>query len=141
MIGHDQHAVITTQVFQGRAPELQIVLSTLIQKREEWIMVADGSALGLQQINDRQGWGFAKVVYILLVGDAQNKHARTIYGFVSAVQSGRYGPHHMTRHRRVDLAGEFDKSQLEIPFLRFPGKVERIDRNTVPAKTGTRVKR
>jgi parallel beta-helix repeat protein len=141
VIGHDQYAVVVAQVFQRRAPELQVILSAFVQHWKEWVVVADSRALCSEQLDDRQGWRFAKIVYILFIGDAQDEHARTVYGFASAIQGGPHRFQHVMWHCTVDLTREFDKSHLEIPLPRLPGKIERIDWYTVPAEAWPRIKR
>src|SRR5262249_16345256 len=137
----NQHAVIVAQIFERRALELQVVLSSLVKKWEKGVMVADVRTLGPQQLNDRERRGLTKIIDILLIGDAENQHARTVYRLVSVVHTGGHSLQDMTRHGAVDLAGEFDESHLKVPLLRLPGKVERIDRDAMSAEPGAGIKR
>ena len=41
----------------------------------------------------------------------------------------------MIRHAVVDLSGKLDEARMEVKLFGFPRKIERINRNAVPAET------
>src|SRR5262245_31665802 len=57
------------------------------------------------------------------------------------IQDSRDSVDDVVRNRGIYLTGELDESRRKIELFRFPRKIERIDRNAVPAKTGSRIKR
>src|SRR5215469_14852641 len=78
MVGHDQYTVILADVLDRRAFHLQIVMAPFTDKRKVWIVVADLSAIVLQQFNNRQGRRLAQVIDVLLVGHAKYQHLGTV---------------------------------------------------------------
>ena len=47
----------------------------------------------------------------------------------------------MTRHGRVDLAGQLDEAGRQAVLARLPGQIEGIDRNAVAAEAGAGIER
>ena len=47
----------------------------------------------------------------------------------------------MIGHVPIHFTGKLDEARVKVEFLRFPGKIERVDRNAVTAEPGARVKR
>src|SRR5579871_465777 len=76
--GDDQDAVIVLHRVERNAVELEVVLAALGQDGEVRIVVGDFGALLLQELDDGEGGGFAQVVNILFIGDAQNQDASAV---------------------------------------------------------------
>ena len=74
MICDDQHTVVFGDVGQRYAFHLQIVMAAFADKRKIGIVVADFSAILLQQLNNRQGRRLAQVIDVFLVGHPQHQH-------------------------------------------------------------------
>src|SRR6266481_875099 len=67
MIGHDDHAIVLSEILQRGAFHLQIIFAALSDRGEKRIVIADLGPFFLQQFDDRQGGRFAQVVNITLV--------------------------------------------------------------------------
>src|SRR5207244_5892642 len=48
---------------------------------------------------------------------------------------------HVARHRGVDLTGQLDEAGPRSVLRRFPGQIERIERDAVAAEAGTGIER
>src|SRR5437879_3102638 len=78
MIGHDDHAIVLSEILQRGTFHLQIIFAALSDRGEKRIVIADLGPFFLQQFDDRQGRRFAQVVNITLVRHAQHEHTRSV---------------------------------------------------------------
>src|SRR5712692_3283772 len=140
VVGHDENAIVLAEVSKGRALHLQIIVPALADGGKVGVVVTHFRALGTQQLDNGERWGFTEIVHIFLVSHAQNQNARSIQCFFFAVQRRGNSAHHVIRHVGVDFTGQFDKTGLKVVFLGLPGKVKGIDGNAVPAQSRSRIK-
>ena len=143
MVGGDHHRVgFGDPMRQLHALHLQHVLrlvAHLLHLRAVRIVVADLRPLLAEQLNQADGGALAQVVDVLLVGQPEDQHLRSLERLALLVQ-GVHGPlHHVVRHLPVDLAGQLDEAGIELELARLPGQVEGIDGNAVPAQPRPRV--
>src|SRR5207302_8800384 len=61
--------------------------------------------------------------------------------FFMLIESSGHGVYDVIGHGAVDFSGKLNEAGAKVPFLGFPGKVERIDRNTVSAKSRSGIER
>src|SRR5690606_5941681 len=78
--------------------------------------------------------GFAHVVDVLFVGDPQHQHAATAQGPAVVVEAFDQLAHHVLGHGAVDLPGQFDEAGVQAVLAGFPGEVEGVDGDAVPAQ-------
>src|ERR1022692_633888 len=114
VIGDDHDAVVLAQLVQFGPLHLQIVLSSLSNKREVGIVVADLSAFLLQQFDDGERGRLAQIIDVSLVGHAQNQDAGPVQRFLMPVQCSANGGEHVIRHVVVDFSREFDEAGAEV---------------------------
>src|SRR6266853_2731123 len=74
MICDDGHTIVRPNVVEGNALHLQIVMPAFEQYREIWVMVVNDRAPLLQQLDYGEGWRFAQIIDILLVGHTKYEH-------------------------------------------------------------------
>src|ERR1035437_6442627 len=72
VVGHDQHAIIASDVFQGSGGHVQVVVPSFANRREEWIVIVYLCATLAQQLDDRQRRRFTQIVDVPLVGDRKS---------------------------------------------------------------------
>ena len=105
-------------------------------------MIRDDRAALFEQFHDLQSRAFAHVVDILFVGDPDDEHPRPLDGATAPfAQRADQLADDVARHCGIDFAGEFNEPGGEIELARFPGQVERVDRDAVTAETGPGIKR
>src|ERR1035438_9079837 len=123
VVGHDQHAIVASYIFQRRRGHVQVVVPTPADEWKEWIVISYlGSAL-TQQLDDRQGGRFAQVVDILFVSYPQYQHLRAIQRLVANAQSVNGFLYDVVGHLHVDFTSQLDEPGSEIELLCFPGKI------------------
>ncbi len=111
----------------------------LAQARHVGVGIADRGALGLQQFHQHEGRGFAAVVDVLFVGDAEHQDLGALEGLATIVEGVGDLADHPLGHGGVDLAGQFDEAGAEAVFARLPGEVEGVDGDAVAAEAGSGV--
>src|SRR5208283_3420146 len=68
------------------------------------------------------------------------QNLRSVDRLFLAVEGRDGGGDHVVGHGHVDFASQFDEAGAEVKLLRLPGKIKRIDRNTVSAQTRPGIK-
>ena len=136
MVSHDNNAIGIAEVVL--ACQFQFFQ---LHRRHMRVRVSDQPAPARQQQHDVNGRRFAHIVNIALVRNAVDMDLRTLDRFRMIVQSILDLGDHKVRHLPVDVASQFDKARLNPGLLRFPGEIERIDRDTVPAQTRSGIER
>src|SRR5690242_15429277 len=91
-------------------------------------------------MNYVKGWGFANIVDIPLVSNAQDVDAGAFYSHSTIVQRVLDLLDDEMRHLPIDIAGKFDETGLDTRLSGFPGEIERINRNTVASQPGAGIK-
>jgi hypothetical protein len=142
VVGNDHDQVVARQHLsrqRDRGPAGQRrMLACLRDHRHPGVVVIDAGAALLEALHDLQRRALAHVLDIRLVGHADQQDLRTAQSHAgSAVQGFRRALQHIERHAAVDLAGKLDEACAHTKLARFPGQVERIDRDTVAAQAGT----
>ncbi len=105
------------------------------------VVVGDFRAEGLEAVEELECRGFAHVIDIGLVGEAEEKDAAAFDGFPLIIESNHGALDHVFGHPAVDLAGEFDEAGVDAVFAGLPGEVEGVDRDAVAAEAGSGVER
>src|SRR5947209_7113617 len=90
------------------------------QTRYVRIVITDARQLALQQLNNFQRRRFADVIYISLIGDAENEYLGAAQRLTDQIQSVRHPFDDVGRHRGVDLSRQLDETGLEIVLPRLP---------------------
>src|SRR5205085_1458462 len=139
MISDDHDAVVIPEIVERSTLHLKIIFPAFAHDRKVGIVVTDLCTLFLQKLNDGKRRGFAEIVYIFLVGNAENKNPGTIQRLLVLVEGSRDGVQDMIGHAGVDLTGQLNKACSEIPFLCFPRKIKRIYRNAMTAEAWPRI--
>src|SRR6266480_100519 len=103
------------------------------------IVVVDGRTTLLEQFHELKRGAFADIGNVPLERQPKNENARPAERHAEiAAESAFELADHIARHRVVDLAGKLDETGRQVKFARFPGEIKRIDRNAMPAKSGSR---
>src|SRR5215468_2502854 len=89
MVCDDQHTIRFFDVLYRCAFHLQIVMASLADDRKIGIVVADLSAIRLQQLNYGQGRRLAQIVDVLLVRNTKYQHFGTFQSLPLLIQSSR----------------------------------------------------
>ena len=120
VVGDDEHAIVLAEIVERRTLHLQVVLAAAADEGKIRVVVADGRAFFLQQLDNRERGRLAQVVNIFLVGDAENQNLRSVDRLLLAIERGNGRRDHVVGHGHVDLAGQFDEAGAEVEFLRLP---------------------
>ena len=100
------------------------------------IVVGDLRAALLEEVEQHVAGRLAVVVYVRLVGQANDENLAAVEGFFLRVERLLQTMHHIHRHGGVHLAGQLDELGV-LPILAcLPREVEWINRDAMPAKTG-----
>ncbi len=113
----------------------------VLERREVGVGVAHLGAAAPQQLDDVERGRLAQVVDVLLVGDAEDVHARAVHRLALGVERLHHAADHVLGHAAVDLPGQLDEARLEVVLLRLPRQVERVDGDAVAAEAGAGIER
>src|ERR1700722_13880638 len=109
MIGGDDHAVVRGQVGRGEIDRSHVgvvVVAHFVELGEVGVVVLDGCAATDKELHDLEGGGFAQVVPVFLVSNAQHQYPRALQGFLAVIQGTGDRVDNMIGHGGVDLASE-----------------------------------
>jgi hypothetical protein len=109
------------------------------EHRDVRVGILHPGALRLQALEQLHGGGFAHVVHVLLVGDAQDQDPCAAHRLAAAVERLRELLHHVVRHGVVDLAGQLDEARVHPELARLPRQVEGVDGDAMAAQARARV--
>ena len=105
-------------------------------------MESGGAAPFLDQFDQLERGTFADVGDVLLVGQTDDKDTRAAESLAgNPVQRLGQSRDHMAGHGRVDLSRQFDEAGGQVVLARFPGQIERVDRDAVPAQARAGIER
>src|SRR5712671_219623 len=101
----------------------------------------EGAAL-FQQVHNLKGRALARVVDILFVTDSDDKDAGVLQGALRSLAK-RLGNllDDPLRHRRVDLARQFNEPRCDIEFACLPRQIKRVDWDAMSTEPGAGIKR
>ena len=140
MIGRNQDAIVTFEVFRARDPPNAYSKNRngafCAEPAKYGIVVIHDGATGGEQLEQLQRRRFAKIVNILLVSHAEQQNFRALDTFLAIVESRGHSIHDVIRHFGIDFAGEFDEARGEIILSGFPGKIIGIHGNAMPPEAG-----
>ncbi len=135
VVSDDEDGVVLAKVIQRGAGHVQIVMPASAHGGEEWVVVADLGAGLAKQLDDGERRGFAEVIDIALVGEAEDEDARSVEALLVLVESECGLFNHVVGHAGVDLAGELDEAGVKVKLLCLPRKIEGIDGDAMAAES------
>ena len=97
------------------------------------VVVHHGTA-ALEPLHDRVGGRLAVVIHVGLVCQSEDQHPRPPHGLPGVVERLHDPADHVVRHRRVDLARQFDEPRAHAVLERLPRQVEGIDGDAVTSE-------
>ena len=103
------------------------------------VVVGDGGAEGGEAVEEFEGGGFAHVVDVGFVGEAEEEDAAAFDGFAVVVEGAHGAVDDVLGHGAVHLSGEFDEAGVHAEFAGFPSEVEGVDGDAVSAEAGAGV--
>ncbi len=143
MVGDDEYAIGRFDFFGGQfdALEIDVVLAHFGECGAVGVVVLQFGAVVHELLDDLGSGRFTDIIDIGLVRDAEHEDARATDGLGNLVQRFGHARDDITWHLRVDLASEFDELGRIAGLFGFPGEIERVDRDAVPAEAGSGVER
>ena len=146
MVCGNQHRIKATNHLRiphdRAAPAQGAVFARRRDFGDERVVIRRFGPARLDQFHQLQRRAFANVGHVLLVGQTQDQHPGPAERLARLlVQRQRQPIGHMVGHGGVDLAGQFDEAGGLVELARFPGQVERVDRDAVPAQPRPRIER
>jgi len=105
MVGDDEDGVEGGQIVERRAGHVEGVMAALTDSGEEGIVVADDGALVAEQFEDGERRGFAQVVDVAFVGQAEDQDFGAFDGLGLVVESVGDLFDDEVGHGGVDFAG------------------------------------
>ena len=138
MVGDDRGAI----GIPGQGLRLGLQLRAIqLKLRHIRIAVGQPGAAPFQQQHDIQGGGFPEILDVLFIGDAQDVDVRSLHRLADVVERILDLVHHEVGHLAVNIARQLDEAGLDAGLLGLPGKIKRIDRNTMAAQARTGIER
>lgn len=136
VVGDDEGGVEGGHGFggEGDGAEVEAVLAHLGEAGDVGVVVGDLGAALVEEADDLGGGGFADVVDVGLIGDAEDEDAGVFEGLGVEVEGVGDLIDDVAGHGAVDFAGEFDEAGGEAELFGFEGEVEGVDGDAVPAE-------
>src|SRR5660397_188140 len=106
-----------------------------------WVAVGDIRFPFLEQLNDLVAGGLPVIIDVWFVGESQHQHARSFEALAVLVQGFHHLVHHPGGHAVVDLSRQVDETGPLPVVGGFPGQVEGVQRDAVPAQARSGIER
>ena len=118
-----------------------LIVPHLWQLRHMWIAVAEQRSSLHQQFQQFKRGTFARIIHIFFVGHTQNADSTALDRLTLFIQKLGQASNHISRHAGIDFASQLNEASVHALQACQPAEIERVDRNTVPTKSGSRIKR
>ncbi len=133
MIRCNHHAVEVSQTVERHIRDGD---AAMVEVGDVSVVVGHLSAPPPEKLNYVERRGLPDVINVALVSNPAHENLRALHRPAPVVERIGHLDRNEFGHGRVDLVGELDEARVVFQGLELPRKVQRIDRNAVPAQTG-----